>query len=72
MHLEALWRDVTGDHARSVRIEMKGTTVVSDGLVNTALVRLTLAVSLWRRRNEILGTGNWVHRIPVPPCPELQ
>lgn len=48
VYLEALWRDMTGDHARSVRIEMKGMTVVSDGLVDTALVRLTLAVNLWR------------------------
>ena len=44
---EALRRDVAREHTRSVGEEVEGVTVVSDGLMDAALVGLTLAVGLY-------------------------
>ena len=50
MLFEALWRDVAREHARSVGEEVKGVAVVSDGLMDTALIGLALAVGLYTQR----------------------
>ena len=53
MLFEALWPDVAREHARSVGKEVKGVAVVSDGLMDAALVGLALAVGLYTQQWKI-------------------
>ena len=39
--------EVAGNHARTEGVELKRTATVSDGAMNTGLVRLALVIDLW-------------------------